>query len=241
MADTIMQTRYNQVVRAMGMNLGTLVHLSATRMFNLMFNCTVILMIIRFPFAQWTLWCCCSHISVLMVLLKLSFMALLSAVQSGRMRCLSQTLMHAALHENLENVARCKCICQSTAWWFCLMAVPEIEISLDSSKAAGPNVSLQLPNTSALKAGPVNEHDTHPMKTLSKYILRSWVPSKRDSPAGFYIHLSVLTMACTVQGCLDKRVGDAATCCNYALDWKNIFYYFHSFSLPCALCHDIHL
>lgn len=53
------------------------------------------------------------------------------------------------------------------------LAVPEIEISLDSSKAAGPNVSLQLPNTSALKAGPVNEHDTHPMKTLSKYILRS--------------------------------------------------------------------
>lgn len=52
MADTIMETQYNQVVREMGMNLRRLVCFSATHMLNLMFNFTVILMITRFPFAQ---------------------------------------------------------------------------------------------------------------------------------------------------------------------------------------------
>lgn len=52
MTDTVMQTQYNQVIRAMGMNLGKLAHFSATHMFNLMFNYTVILMITRFLCAQ---------------------------------------------------------------------------------------------------------------------------------------------------------------------------------------------
>lgn len=47
-----------------------------------------------------------------------------------------------------------------------LMVVLETELSLGSSKAAGPNTSPQ-PLTIYLyyKAGPVSKHATHPVKT----------------------------------------------------------------------------
>lgn len=77
---------------------------------------------------------------------------------------------------------------QLTAWWFHLIVVPEKELSLDGSKDLMLHSSYQIP-TSTVKAGPVNEQDTHPVKTLSKYMLRSWVLSERLS--SWFLHPSV--------------------------------------------------
>jgi len=47
-----------------------------------------------------------------------------------------------------------------------LMVVPQIELSLGSSKAAGPNTSLQSPNIYlCYKVGPGNKYASHPVKT----------------------------------------------------------------------------
>lgn len=102
------------------------------------------------------------------------------------------------------------------------------------SKAAGPNASLQLAHTYLYHRSCFSEWAWH--SSLENFVqVHTLVMSAIwGSPAGFYILLSVLTMACTVQGCLDKHVGDAATFCNYVLIGKNIFFY-HSLSLPCAM------
>lgn len=126
-------------------------------------HCTVTLMVMRLPFVQWALWCCCCDTSVLAALLKLSSVTVLTTVQSISLKLWCMQLYS----KYLEDVAKYKCICQSISWWlfqkcnFLWVAQRQQDLTLPPQL---PNIYLYH------KVGPVNKHATHPVKTLSKYI-----------------------------------------------------------------------